>query len=328
MSITEQILSYPHSDKMGKNKILNITHYDLDGVGCAIVLNEIYNCTSIPTGYNDLTEHISSLNQFITSDITDIYITDLQVTQEQLILIYKYCKQYPNIKWTIIDHHDNMIDYIDQINIKLQTNNINNQIKYIYSKKLCGTGLTCKLFAHVLPPHIIELCRIINIYDLWKMEHSDFNNSIILNNLFWEYKFWKFLNTFSDINTSVNSPHIVRDIKRILENKSKYIDQIRKSNCILLTDTWCISFADLYINEFSILIPNKYYYINITSKGNISLRIHPLLDIPNIIEDFKQYAIQFEPTNYGGHEFIFSISYNKTIDELIDIVHSYVLKYK
>lgn len=317
--ISSQILQPPNTQKPNP-KILNITHYDLDGVGCAVCLHKVYkNITSIPTGYNNLLSTIIDIEQSLYN-VDIIYVTDLQLSLEHINLLSEYLQKYPNLQVIIFDHHQNISDIIPP------------NIIYKHSQKLSGTGITFSYFyktlSEILLPNELQeynnFFKSINSFDCW-VEDDFFIKGLEYNNLFWEYKFHKFLLTYIDMMTH-NKQSVIRDLNRIQENKIKYFNFLKSNNQLLQNQMWCISFADSYVNELQIIYPDHMYYINITGKSNISLRVNK--KYKNIIPIFKEYISQYNPIRGGGHEFICSIQMSQPPSELIDIVKKFVTEVK
>lgn len=296
--------------------VINITHYDLDGVGSAICLKKVYGKTTVlPTGYNKLLQTIIDV-EFHIQNANILYITDLQLDSDCLKVLNEYIKKY-DIEIHLYDHHQN---------IKHLIHEFCPHIIYEYSLKLSGTGLTYKRFRNYLKKLddyklYDDFFHSVNSFDLWDVGSQHFTKGTNYNDLFWEYKFDKFIDIYSNLS-SININGENRDLNRIQDNKTKYFNYLKSQSQLLQNETWCISFADKYINELQMFYPTHKYYINITSKGNVSLRVNQKYH--NIIPVFKNFLAAYNPLRGGGHEFIYSTQLSQNTAEILDIVKKFV----
>ena len=302
--------------------IYNITHYDLDGVGSGICLKLVYpNIITYSTGYNLLLETIMNLEQkLVQNDI--LFITDLQVTDDCITVLKEYINKY-NLQVIIYDHHNDLIEKLH-----------NSNIKYFHSKKLSGTGLTFKHLFNDLKKGLSNeefeyynnFFRSINSYDVWECDTNSqfFNQGVNYNDLFWEYGFSKFLNIYSNLKT-LNKKSESRDLLRVKEMKQGFFNNLVHTRKILKNPTWCITFADKYFSDIQLQFPGHKYYINITSKNNISIRVQ--YGEFNLIPLFIEFIQKYNPIRGGGHEYIYSTQLEQGPEVLIDIIQEFLSYY-
>lgn len=95
---------------MKNRKIINITHTDLDGVGCSVVLNALFPGFDIEShycGYHDVELRISEVLNNLTDDVFAIYITDISFREESRLaeVIEKINHVRGSNFIRLIDHH-------------------------------------------------------------------------------------------------------------------------------------------------------------------------------------------------------------------------------
>lgn len=302
--------------------IYNITHYDLDGVGSGIALKLVYpNIITYPTGYNSLLSTVMELEQKLMKDDI-LFITDLQITDDCIMVLKEYIKKY-NLQIIIYDHHNDLTESL-----------CNSGINYNHSKTLSGTGLTFKHCYSQLKEKLSvdglnyynSFFRSIDSYDVWNCNSNEsnlqyFNQGVKYNDLFWEYGFNKFLITYSNIK-NLNKNTELRDMERIRDTKQRYFNDLVHTNKVLKNPTWCITFSDKYFSDIQLQFPGHKYYINITSKSNISLRVQH--GEYNVIPEFIEFLKQYKPIRGGGHEYIHSTQLEQQPSQLIDIIQNFL----
>lgn len=160
-----------------------LTHYDLDGVSCAIVLNKVFEFDQILRGgYGRIPELIDQI-----PDDASIIVSDLVISESD----YEKLLDKSKGKLIIIDHHP-------ETGV-LKEKYPKHPIYYAEDKAgvmLCYELLQKKGMKFSLDMY--ELSRYANAYDLFKRkeEKALFTEGFNLNLLFWKYHFDAFFDRF------------------------------------------------------------------------------------------------------------------------------------
>lgn len=172
------------------SKVLNITHNDMDGIGCNIILsNCINNVEHMKASYPTIDNMVRSINFdtydcIIISDIAPEKLNFDELTEEQ------------SKKIILLDHHPTALRHHDPINNK-----------FVYEGK-SATHLV-KDFSELVfgydLGYLTELVYLINDYDMW--EHND-PRSKELNMLYYFYWDLKFKQRFFDGQLEFNEDEV------------------------------------------------------------------------------------------------------------------------
>lgn len=165
---------------MKKEKIINITHNDLDGIGSAIVLGYYFNVEPYYCGYHDveplLIKILDELESGKRNDITGIVISDISFRETTGLAhrIQKFNQEYKFFKLkkslnnfiTLRDHH--------------ATSYYLNKYSWAYSKevdirgkKRCGTQLVLDMMVKErgrdsVNKSLKEFVKLVNLWDTWR----------------------------------------------------------------------------------------------------------------------------------------------------------------
>ena len=164
-------------------KINLLSHYDLDGVVCEILLRKILDekfGKAKLTGYDKLNGHLERL----LKESEMLIITDLAIDKTRMEMIIK-----STIPILIIDHHETSLETAKQ------TFKIPSNIKFVLSTKYCGAGLVMQHFKdkYEFSDDLKLLTKYTNDYDMWI---HDYKESKVLNAYFWDFSWITFNYTF------------------------------------------------------------------------------------------------------------------------------------
>lgn len=165
-----------------------VTHADLDGGGCAILLSNVYgkdnvNITSL--GYKNIVNYLTSFMENETyKKYQKTFITDISLKEEEFISMFG--ERVPKGVF-FIDHHDT-------------SKHIKGKPNCFWDDQVCGTGLVYELLIKNHKDKIgdgkfADLVNYIEDYDLWR---RDFPVSDDLNFLYFRYWSDKFIKRFYD----------------------------------------------------------------------------------------------------------------------------------
>lgn len=256
--------------------ILHITHNDMDGAGCSILLKSVFNnLDTYYLNYEEVDDFI--LNHFIHYE--RIIITDVSPSEELLKHLIN------RLEINLIDHH-------------VTSEPLKEYDFTIHEIGKCATKLTYEwlLSRNKNIKKYYDLVECINDYDLWLLKDK---KSLKMNMLFTLYGINRFVNRFSQ-NPSTD---FGKEEKLLLEleeeSQSKYFDNAEK-----YTETFvdkqgrnfgCI-FAEKYSSELGNYLLQKlqlqYIFIINAQKRKISLRSIPSVSVNDIAE----------ANNGGGHK--------------------------
>ena len=145
-------------------KIAHITHSDLDGFGCSVLVGMVHpQRKTFFCGYNDIDRTVEKCME----DYDEIILTDIVPGKKVLteLLLFK------GAKVTIIDHHKR--------SALKALENLWEHATVVYDDSMSGTAL---VFQHWFPsflelkgkyPHLPEWVMAVNARDLWLREDAD-----------------------------------------------------------------------------------------------------------------------------------------------------------
>jgi len=293
---------------------LSISHIDLDGIGCQIVLNNYFNITRMNINYNKIEEYLDILYDYcINSKPNNVFITDLSFTYRDFKRLFEIGKEFKEINFYFIDHHSFSDDNDKPIDSR-QFNTHN--FKTIISDKASATKLTylycTKTFNFKNNNKLKIFTDYINAYDIWLKDDKNFKVGLMLNELFWSYRINHFWNRFRydfDIRNKDKDTYI-----ELIKKKNKLFTKLEKSGRTFKLDDKGIFmiFVDDFRSHITLDYPNYKVYINFSSYGTLSVRINKELVLApeKEIEVFKNSVVselEKHPNinNAGGHIYAF-----------------------
>lgn len=283
--------------------IISLSHNDMDGVGAQIVLNKTYpDITTLNTSYGKVSEYIEIISDMLISrtNIDEVYITDLNITELEMVTLYNLSKQYPHIIFNYIDHHD--YDYEPQ---KYKRNNLHIAV----SKKFCSTKLTygfCKAHKNLKPDKdLTYFVNVIDAYDLWQTENLLFQEGLRLNELFWSLMVRNFYLRFKDITKLRMVDN--EKIDAMFIKKNKIFTKLKESGRLFTAENKSVllCFLDVFRSHITLDFPGYWCYVNVTLYGNVSIRLSTsfteleAIHMKNTLVDFSMSLPSV--VSAGGH---------------------------
>lgn len=246
--------------------ILHITHNDMDGAGCAILVKKCFeNVHTAYLNYHEVDEYIKEnyrmYDRIIISDVTPSIGT--------IETLKNKCNLF------VIDHH--------KTSEKLK--------KFDFTIHDLSKSATLLTFDWLLGEgHNVEAYRgmaeCINDYDIWLMERAD---SLTMNIMFTLFGIGRFVNRFLEnpSDSFTETEQILLDIEK--ENQDKYIQQAANNTHFFRDNRGretAVVFAERYNSELGnhmIVEENLDYIIIINAqKDKVSLRSRADVDISEI----------------------------------------------
>jgi len=291
--------------------MIQLTHYDLDGAVCTIILKAIYGKFKYYCcGYEKKDKKIME-------------ILEREVPQE--LFVTDFVIDIPNIKKlskkfdvTYIDHHEESI-----------SNDIGRFVKSTLLKTDQSAALLCyeffkdQMFLLDTKGRFKKLCEITSDYDLWIHK---FKSSYYLNELFWHHGFFNFVDIFDNgfEKFSVEQVNIVESkIKQKIET-FKTIEKIEIADSTLFLNGDTNSM--LILNDIGFFHPNckLYFFYDKSTKGihiriktnNSKVNLNSCMDI--VFSGNKSIK------TYGGHPYAgaFYMNGEPSLNEIIEVAKS------
>lgn len=157
--------------------IINFSHSDLDGIGCAIVLKNyaIDHEKKFSLKLNSYNNIDSNLKNLVLKPNEILILTDVFPKDTSVLIPFVETKQI-----IVIDHHESSARFYDEDNMFF---NVPSHDK----SGDCATMLTWKLFRTNHYMSFLEpLCARIQDYDLWIKKDPGSSKLNILYNFYWE----------------------------------------------------------------------------------------------------------------------------------------------
>ena len=248
------------------------THWDLDGVACAILAGIIYEKSEINMNFtspNKLDEDINKLLDDETFD-DEILITDLSISKETAERLNKYNRKSKKInKVLLIDHHRNLewLNEYDWAYVKTESDN----------RMTCATELLYKMHKKELDEYssaienFVEAVRRWDTWE-WKTKYNKYYYSRALNKLLEVYGIADFINLIQN-NIMYCNAILTDEDYRILEGHFKVF-----SNYVNIKDKQIMTTK---INSYNVGL--LFAENNISELGNELLDRHPELDYMALI---------------------------------------------
>ena len=267
-----------------KLRILNICHYDLDGISSSIVLKNFYEeVITVPVTYNTEWKLLDEIHQYEGKYdaiiCTDFYpaqtINDLRKLSTTLVL----------------DHHESVVDKNNDTDIIINT---------LYS----GTKLAYKFVSKFKDVSYLEkLVDIVDDYDMFRLKIPA---SVYFNNLFWEMGYKWFIRRFITGNT-VMYPE---EKRYFIDAKKEFENMYETLEIVDLAHNGVYFESDRFHYEcIEALKKDGYKWFAIKNKGNLSVRC----------DDIDLTEIAKKIGKGGGHVHAIGIPMAKT-DNPIELV--------
>ncbi len=298
---------------MDKRRVL-MTHYDMDGVGCDILLSKMFEFEKKHmSGYAKVKTKIANGD---LSGYDSCVVSDICLTPEQFQQI---ADEYGD-RFLLIDHHEPTNEALDY----------NKNSPVIFNTKYCATALVFQSFIKKLKhiPHLVPFVTAVDAYDMWRHEtHPDtFKLGYKLNTLFWKYGYWDFHDRFSD-DFSFNLKPFE---KTWISNHEKERDAALKAsdmNNFGKNSLFVMNITSDYVNDYTLQFPeyDVYFMLYQNPDGKMVLSCRTTLEgvslgsvARDIRHDYKQILTA------GGHPKSCGIDIEEgtSIDVILDIAET------
>lgn len=268
-----------------KLRILNICHYDFDGISSSIVLKNFYeDVITVPVTYNtewklldDIKPYEGKYDAIICTDFyPEKTLNDLRKLSTTLVL----------------DHHESVADKNNDTDIIINT---------LYS----GTMLTYKFVKSFKDISYLEkFVDIVNDYDMFRLKIPA---SVYFNNLFWEMGYKWFMRRFISGNTTMypEEKQYFIDAKKEFEKMYETLEI-----CDLARNGVYFEADRFHYETIEALKKEGYKWFCIKNKGNLSVRCDDI-DLTDVCKKIGKG---------GGHKSAAGIPLYKN-DDVLALIH-------
>ena len=293
------------TDKLSTLKHLVLTHMDYDGIASLVNIYNIIedkenNFQYYAVGYHSIDKTLLKVKKD-TFDV--LWILDLNLTKEQIDIIKTYTN-YNSIIW--IDHHSYEFDVKAYIK---ETPGFRCFFVHDESKSAClATNEYIGQRWKEAQSRCAEFCYLGDLYDMWRTDNPRFNEAYAINDLFWEYRYEKFFNTFktgyrlsSEDRNTILAIHKERK-EYEADTMENYAQENEEYKILYVLNPKC-----KHINHITLAVPGKNFYVIIkeiteTDIG-YSIRIYDPefnLTLQQVFAIMKKVGIEVNTS--GGHE--------------------------
>ena len=314
------------------NERFLLSHNDMDGAGCALVLETKFQFDSVThSRYIDIIDNLKIIDENITVHTKSVFITDLMFKDDAFIELFRLAMNHPNVKFIYIDHHSYADKELELLNkFKKMENSI-----VIHDESKCATKL-CFEFINSDDEDLYRFVRFVNAYDIYLEEQPEFRVGFLLNNIFWSIKMNGFKFAMHKNNFKIPKSFITLN-EELIEKKNKKFKQLEEQGLIIKDEDnqVLLAFSDTYKSDYIHDYPGyKAYVLPYQSNNNISVRFR---DFDEHATEAKEKIMQLvnsypNTVSAGGHEFAFGITISDDapkddifmlIDAIILIVSEY-----
>jgi oligoribonuclease NrnB/cAMP/cGMP phosphodiesterase (DHH superfamily) len=270
-------------------KILAVSHDDLDGVGCQILLGGVFkNIEYRNCSYFNIDKELMAID---SKDYDYVFVTDISPK------IHEVLDDFDNL--ILIDHHQNAK---------------NDPTKHRYvNKKYSATYLTNhflkKMYGEDKLKRFSKIVTLINDYDMWILKYK---GSKALNDLFSLYNSKKFRQRFRSGKLSLTK-HEKDHLQGVQDSFDKLYDEIVIEEFEKINACWFE--ADIFVNEIAhkLMMEEGYDCVMFNTLKSYKVSIRSKMD------DFNFGLYLKENDLGGGHKKAAGINVN-TQEEMNNIV--------
>ena len=302
-------------------KIKLLTHTDLDGMGCALLLRDYYGKDNIDVSYIDYNNVNIELYKFLKENIVDLYdkvfITDISISENMANWVDKEFKH----KVTLIDHHiSEGTQHLNQYSWVIQQGK-----KDINDNELCsGTWLVKEYIRKESNQEVSnfmqQITTLIDRYDtwLWKNKYNDYQPSKELNDIYLLIGRDRLLEDietqynqkeYFDINPSFRLLLEIKEEKyqRLLENCNKYMQRLMYKDY-----TIGLVYANEYISELGNDLARMNEDVDFIALANLTTGYVSLRGVKDHVHlgNFAKELSELIGQKGGGHPLSANISLN------------------
>jgi len=287
--------------------LLSVSHIDLDGIGCQIVLRQTFGeMQRMNINYEKVDEYLEIIEEYVYNHRPkEVFITDLSFTFKQLEKLKHITNIFKNTNFYFIDHHpfEEEYKFLNSDNFTI-----------IITDKASATKLTylfCKNNFNLNNRDLEKFVSYINAIDIWLKNTQEFKAGIVYNDLFFSYKIDYFWNKFKDnFNLSMKDKEHFKDL---MVKKNKLFNKLENNGRIMKTGgdnkEIIMVFIDTLNTHIQLDYPDFMMYIIIRSYGRASIRLSERIKNPKEIKNIllSKMSQLDHVLDSGGHDRAFGV---------------------
>jgi oligoribonuclease NrnB/cAMP/cGMP phosphodiesterase (DHH superfamily) len=304
---------------------IHISHWDLDGFGCQMVIgNYLYDTyknfyhNKINCGYSKIYLKLQELDDILsTTNVDVVYITDLLFETNDFNKLIMIINHYIDVDFVFIDHHE----YHDERLEGLQSLKVARCL-VLHNEKMSATKICLKYVTKKLSYNALESTHTfvdrIDAYDIHLIDTHHYKMGFVYNSLFWEYGLYKFNQKyFFNHELEQNDRNVY---KKIVKNKNDYYKDKEKKAHIMKSKNKeiVIGYVDDFISFFSQEYADYSIHIIITNHQKLSFRVMMHYDdeqCKSIKHTIMQEVEPFCDSN-GGHLRAYGANLKEGVDTM------------
>lgn len=281
--------------------ILNLTHRDLDGVICTILLKKAFGKTVVKAGtYRNINDIFSE--EVLAGDkykkYSHIFMTDISINED--LFSPEVLKSIPNLHF--IDHHPKEKESVFE----------NKLINFNYSGCMLTQMYLTKKFNVEFSEKMKKLVVFGNDYDLWIHKYKF---SKVLNRLYYYYNFDMFIDRFGDgiVDLSDEEKKFIVKNNNYIQDLIKNTPYVKLNNYIILAHgVEAVDEVCDYLKDYNDGVDTVFFYN--TKLKTLSMR-----------GNFKgvDYGVFLTKFGGGGHKEAAGCKVELQ-DQLMKIIETYV----
>lgn len=304
-----------------KKDVVLLSHYDLDGAGCSVLSDHIWNVVDRKhQGYAKITQSLGYLIGKYYGKVDTIVIADLKMELADLRLAMF---AFPNVIY--YDHHESSADFEHLIN----DSHSNGTFEFHFSLDLCSTALMwmdgVKNKGAERTPELDAFMNVVNTYDLWRNTTKRWEQGVMMNDMFWDLHMQDFRQRFKDGFTGYTDQEF--QWHRLLEQKREdvitnaTVEQMESgSQVVVVSESKAINFVTQYMDGdlFYIISPDfSMHNVSVRTKDGFDINVNDAIGVlpvkyPEIVQSAGGHAAA------GGITFHDGLSLNDIVDFLYE----------
>lgn len=300
---------------------ISISHNDLDGLGCQLLLRWQYDDIYFRTvSYTNIHNILLELKELLEWDRNkkNVIISDMSLKYNEVVLFKEICNNNPDVKFIYVDHHIRSQD-ISKLYSEFPSNFID-----LYDTTKSSSHILY-YYLNINNKRLRDLVELINLYDMWEINDEKFEDSLVLNELYNSVGHHTFLTSISYYGSM--SEVLTKKQEKVKKKIQSFINNVSTNDTIFYNDNVCVAYVDRYksILQYSL---NKPISIMISSNLNFSIRLSNTLkdvEVNKYIELFFEFFKDNKINYYHAHRQVFGFNSNgyeifDDIDRFIDFL--------
>jgi len=306
-----------------KRDVVLLSHYDLDGAGCSVLSDHIWNVVDRKhQGYGKIRASLGYLIGQYYKKIDTIVIADLKIEEEDLLLAMF---AFPNVIY--YDHHESSEEFSKYADNPYHP--AEGSFEFHFDLEFSSTALMWMDGARNKGAQrtswLDAFMNAVNTYDMWKTENKRWEQSVMMNDLFWNLHMDDFRARFKDGLKGFTDAELQwheglkQQRQNVIENAT--VEEMESgSKVVVISESKAINFVTSYMDGdvFYIISPDF-------SKHNVSVRIKdsdPSFNVNNGIKDLPTRHPNLVQSA-GGHASAGGITFAEdlSLNEIVDLLY-------